>query len=78
MDEWISCYNRLPKMYDWYNFKRSEDVLIYTSSHEYWFGHFEYYDEENVFFRLSGCDICWEVTHETYWRDLPAPPKMKD
>lgn len=85
MDEWVNCYDRLPEMYDteWNNVRYSFDVLIYTSSQEYYLGYFEYLKDGTVFFRPNRhgyptVNDGWQVTHETYWRELPAPPKIKE
>ena len=82
MDEWINLCDRLPELYDaaWNDYLYSVDVLVYTSSHEYLFGHFEVTKDKKIYFVPDRANQGWEVTHygETYWRDIPAPPKIRD
>lgn len=78
MSEWVNCRDELPEMYDsaWKNYLYSHNVLVYTDSQDYWFGHFELYSDGTLFFNPDGHNI-WEVIGENYWCDLPAPPKIK-
>ena len=78
MGEWINCRDRLPKMYDsaYKDYRHSHYVLIYTDLKDYWFGCFEQYNDGALFFKPDGRNG-WEVTGETYWCDLPAPPKIE-
>ena len=76
MDEWISCYNKLPEMYDYFNCRRSCDVLVYADYDEYYIGCFDQYNNGTTFFQPKNGDG-WQVHHEIFWCDLPSPPNKK-
>ena len=78
MDEWISCYDALPEMWDYTYFQCSKDVLVYVDCDEYYIGYFKYYEDGRLFFMPTMGDDGWQVYHETFWRELPAPPEIKD
>lgn len=78
MDGWISCYDKLPEMYDYFNCRRSCDVLTYVDYDEYYVGYFEYYEDGRLFFVPNMGDDGWQVHHEIFWCDLPSPPKKND
>lgn len=72
MAKWISVKDKLPEMHDYFNFRRSCEVLVmlvYTDHEEYHIGCFDQYSDGTTFFQSKNGN-CWLITHETYWRYL--------